>query len=394
MNIKYAVVVLIASAALCCSDSYGQDLLNRMLSRGGCNSCEQAPTCCDTPAPSCCETPAPACGGGCGMKKRGGGSGLLSGRRGGDCGCDSCCGGNDCCEAPRRKRCGGCGLRKRPAGGDSCCAPEPACCEPAPVCGPTCPEDVGGGCGGGCGGGLFKGGLFGRNKGGCGFDACQPEPVPTCCEPAPVASCGCAEAPKCGCKLLNRDRASRPRRGGCGCGAASDCGCEPAPVDCGCEAPADDCCCSRVSLMDKIRARRAAKAAQDCCCDTCEDPCQESCGGGCGSGRKCGRRNRRAADCNPCCDSGCGNSGCGGSCCGGGVAGGVVTDGFYQNAPVMAEPTTSTEQAPAEAPATTVEPPVETPAADGDVVAPGDGANYQLRTPMVDPNAFLIGSGR
>ncbi len=138
-----------------------------------------------------------------------------------------------------------------------------------------------------------------------------------------------------------------------------------------------------------FRSARAAKAAQDCCCDTCEDPCQESCGGGCGSGRKCGRRNRRAADCNACCDSGCANSGCGGGCCGGVVAGGV-----YQSSPVMAEPTTATEQAPAVAPAATVEPPVETPAADGDVVEPGDGASYQLRRPMVDPNAFVIGSGK
>ena len=53
----------------------------------------------------------------------------------------------------------------------------------------------------------------------------------------------------------------------------------------------------------------------------------------------------------------------------------------------MSEPTMATEVAPETAPMEVpeaVEPPVEAPAAEG------DGARNQLRTPMVDPNAFVI----
>ena len=60
---------------------------------------------------------------------------------------------------------------------------------------------------------------------------------------------------------------------------------------------------------------------------------------------------------------------------------------------VMSEPTMATEVAPETAPMEVpeaVEPPVEAPAAEGDEVAPEDGARNQLRTPMVDPNAFVI----
>lgn len=69
MKIKLAVVALIASVAMCCSDSYGQELLNQMLDRGGCDPCAAASTCCDTPVS--------ACGGGCGLKSRSGGCGLF-----------------------------------------------------------------------------------------------------------------------------------------------------------------------------------------------------------------------------------------------------------------------------------------------------------------------------
>lgn len=188
MNIKLAVVALIASVAMCCSESNGQDLLNRMLGRGGCDACASAPTCCDTPAP--------ARGGGCGLKQRCGGCGLLSRDGGCDTGCDHC-------DAPRGlmagQRCGGCGLLKGRRGSGCGCAAEPVSCqpapvcEPAPICGPTCPDDMDDGCGCGLlggGGKLFNGGLLGRLKGG-GCNACQAEPAPACCEPAPVPSCGC-----------------------------------------------------------------------------------------------------------------------------------------------------------------------------------------------------------
>ncbi len=74
MKLKFAAFALFLGAAMCCSESQATDLLNRMLNRG---CCEQASSCCDTPAPTTC------CDSGCGLFSRGCGGGLF---QGGGCG--------------------------------------------------------------------------------------------------------------------------------------------------------------------------------------------------------------------------------------------------------------------------------------------------------------------
>ena len=161
MKLKLAAIALIASMTLSCDNSFGCDLLDRMLGRAGCSSCE-APV-----APSC------GCGGGL-MDK------IVSKSAG--CGC---CG-SDMMTYDANMSCGpvasSCGC-EAPVADCGCSAPA------APACG-----------GGGCG--LFS--KLGNRGGDCGCGS--PAPVADCgCSapaPAPVADCGCsAPAPvaDCGC---------------------------------------------------------------------------------------------------------------------------------------------------------------------------------------------------
>jgi hypothetical protein len=388
MKMKLAALAVIACVAMCCGNSYGDDLLNQMLDRGGCGGCEQVSTCCDTPAPACGKTRcglfsglrARGCGlrgGGCAdtceptccersgllvdmmARKRcgtGGGCGLLGG--GGNCGCDTC---GPTCPEPVAEPCcdaapacgGGCGLLSRLRGrmacgaADSCCD-APAPCAPAPVADPCC--DAAPTCGGGCG--LFSR-LRARKACGCGgameCDVC----APAC--PEPVADPCCDAAPACGggCGLLARLRA----RCGGGCGAATDCGCETTVVsDCGCGQPACGGCRKgcRLSLFDRLNGNRIARRCRNNGCDDgCGDPCH--------------------------------NSGCGGAC-GGAVMstpGAMPTQAYGDS--IMTEP------APAQPMQTS---PVEVPADGGAAVPEGDGANiYRRNPPIVNPSAFLIRSG-
>ena len=245
---------------MCCSNSNGQDLLNRLMSRGGCGGgCETASTCCDTPAPSC--------GGGrtCGIKLP-----SLGMRGNDDCGCGGACDGgcrlrSGCVRGlvSGLKRSGfaeGCGKRMGASdGGCGCDVPAPA---PAPACGPSCPGDAdscGCGSGGLLGSGLMSGGggLLGRLRGGncdSGCDApagdcgCDVAPAPAPCA-APVSACGCDNAPSCGCSRNAGQRVSgllsRLGNRGCGqCGSDSaDCGCNVAPAPAPCAAPATSCGC-------------------------------------------------------------------------------------------------------------------------------------------------------
>lgn len=232
------VATLLMGSSIC-SQSFGFDLLDRMLGLKGSGSYS---SCCDTAVcdshglhgqPACgCET---ACGGACGDV------------------CEPACG------LEAANGCGGaCGAACEPA-----CGLESACgnacgdvCEPA--CGleagygnafaPACGCETVGGCDSGhCGsrGGLldrlFSGGLHHRNRGcdsACG-DICQP----ACGLEAP---CGDACGPVCGCEVV----------------AACDSGC-----DSGCHS-------SRPRLLHSLFGHLKGKSHCDSACDSC-------CNGGC-----------------------------------------------------------------------------------------------------------------
>lgn len=325
MKLKLAVATVVMSVAMCTS-SYGQ-LLDRMLGRGDC-CCEQATSCCDTPARGCggglfnltINMPFSHCGGcndGCGGGFFGGPG--LFGHRGCGGGCGEVAGCGDAC-------------------GDSC---------------------------GGCGGGLLSGmsgfRLFNR---GCGCGAAT-----DCgCAPAaaPAPDCGCESA--CGCGFgggrLRGMFAGLGSRMGCGC--QDNCGCEPAPapapVDpCGCDNGCDSGC---GGLLSNLRGRLAHRG---CGCRTQRAP-RTVCFNVPNFGLLDRLRNR-GCGCNDGCNDGC-NNGCGG--CG--------------QAMPMAQPVpgvmTPTEAAPTEA-TPSVEP-----------VEGGSGARTFPRTPVVDPNAFIIRGGK
>ena len=248
MKIKLAAIALIASVALSCNTSFGCDLLDKMLGRAGCSSC-QAPK-----APSC------GCGGGGGLMDK-----IMSRAEG--CGCA----GNDMLTYDANMSCGPepqlCG--NAPVSDCGCGAPaavDCGCSAPAPVadCGCSAPAPA--------------------PVADCGCSAPAPAPVADCgcAAPAPVADCGCG-APAAGLNLLKKKPCSfnlfsKFKKPGCGAPAAlapvADCGCSaPAPVaDCGCEAPAPvaDCGCS------------APAPVADCGCGS---PAP-AIGGGCGLGQK------------------------------------------------------------------------------------------------------------
>ncbi len=173
MKFKMMVATLVAGMAICSSNSYGHDLLNRLLCRSGCGG--GVSTCCDTPVVAhttadsgavdfdCCGTARFGCARfgnffnrcGCGEFRCGGlrcGGGLLSGSSG--------CAPVDCqgaCESTCNDFCGG-GLLGGLFAGRGC----------------GCDDGCGGlggrlGCGCGLGGRLGCGGGLGCGDGhGCG----------------------------------------------------------------------------------------------------------------------------------------------------------------------------------------------------------------------------------
>jgi len=173
-----------------CSQSFGFELLNKMLGhhRGGHGCCEPAcceqqqccpaacePQCCAQPAcePACCDQAAcNGCADHCGHHRRdlfGGLRGLFDrcrshcGNGCGDCCAQDCCAEQACCA--------------QPACEPQCCAQaacEPACCDQAACCEPSCCDA----CDNGCHrrrGGLFAG-LFHHRR--------------SCCQPSCCDSCG------------------------------------------------------------------------------------------------------------------------------------------------------------------------------------------------------------
>lgn len=183
MKWNVAVASLVASLAIC-SQSFGFDLLDRMLGGSGCGC---ASSCCETQS-TCCDV-GPSCG--CDMVSA----------------CDPC--GDPCCNKPlievnlpkirplfkinRSCGCGGCEVIAPTCG----CDMTPSCgCGAAPSCGcdmtPSC-----GGCGSCCGKKKLSLGLLDKIfacKKGCGCASMGP----SCgCDMTP--SCGCDATPSCGC---------------------------------------------------------------------------------------------------------------------------------------------------------------------------------------------------
>ena len=164
-----------------CTQSYGFELLDRMLGASGCG--------CET---SCCETK---------CRKHH--------HRGCNTGCDSCAAAPSCCAAA-----------------PSCAAPS---CAAAPSCG--CEQSCNTGCG------HRHHGLFGghHNKGCCNTCAAPTCAAPTC---AAAPSCGCEQSCNTGCCKkscwLHRIFSCHKRCHN-GCNTGCDTGCGAAAPSCGCD---------------------------------------------------------------------------------------------------------------------------------------------------------------
>jgi len=239
-----------------CSQSFGFELLDRMLGHKGCASC--------------CE---PGCDAGAGCTEPGCDAGAGNG-----C-CEPACGaGNGCCEPA-------CDA----GAGNGCC--EPAC-GAASCCGVKKKCDLFGG---------FKGlcaKLKRKHHRGCCSSCTEPgcDAGNGCCEPACGAGNGCAE-PACGAG----NGCCEPA---CDAGAGNGC-CEPA---CG----AASCCgvkkkCCRHPLRDMFAALKAKHARKHSCCSSCTEPgCDAGngcCEPGCGAEPACGAGN---GCCEPACGAGTG----------------------------------------------------------------------------------------
>ena len=213
-----------------CSQSFGFELLDRMLGHKGCASCCEPG--CDAGA-GCCE---PGCGAGSGCAEPACGAG-------GGCAEPACGAGNGCCE-PACGAASCCGVRKK--------------------------HDLFGGLKG-----LFE--RCKRKHHGCTGSCCEPGcgAGDGCCEPACGAGGGCAE-PACGAG----NGCAEPA-----CDAGAGC-CEPS---CG----AASCCGTRkkcTPIADLLRAIREAKKRhhRSCTSSCCGEPdcsagngcCEPACGAG------------------------------------------------------------------------------------------------------------------
>ena len=205
-NVLAGTIVLSASV---CTQSFGLELLDRMLGVGGCcsNGCASAAPACGCDSGSAVD-PGCGCDNGCAVDPA--------------CGCDSgcapacgSCATTSCCKGGLLKRLLGnrckrnCGSCATVTCCDSGCAADPACgCAADPACGcdagcsaaaccsaPTCCSTK---C---CREGLLKRLLGNRCKRGCGSCA-----TVTCCDS------GCAADPACGCD------------NGCAAGCSAGCG--------------------------------------------------------------------------------------------------------------------------------------------------------------------------
>ncbi|MFM1902505.1 MAG: hypothetical protein RLZZ440_405 [Planctomycetota bacterium] len=231
-----------------CSQSFGFELLDRMLGCKGCHSCCEPG--CDAGA-GCCE---PGCDAGAGCCEPG---------------CDA---GAGCCE---------------PAcdAGNGCC--EPACDAGDSCCGTSCcgtrkcrKHDLFGGLKG-----LFE--KCKRKHHGCCDSCCEPACDAGCCEPACDAGNGCCE-PACDAGNGCCEPACDAGAGCCepSCGAASCCG--------------TSCRKKHTPIRDLLKALHAAKKRchrNSCCGTSCCEP-------GCDAGNGCCEPACDAG--NGCCEPACG----------------------------------------------------------------------------------------
>ena len=209
--------VTFAAIALCfalSSQSFGVDLLTRMLGGSGCG--------CDT---SCCATPEPSCG--CD------GIGMLRGRFFNRGCCDNACD-KGCAAKPACDSCGnGCGH-------NACCRPKllsfdvkclsipvvvPKICLPKIQLPRPCLRSC---CDKGC-----DSGCCAKAEPACGADKCC---KPKCCKPKCCKPKCCK--PKCCCSLLDRIRARMAAARCCKPACDSSCcdkGCKKKAATCGCE---------------------------------------------------------------------------------------------------------------------------------------------------------------
>ena len=237
---------LVVSVGLC-SQSFGFELLDRMLGLNdcGCN------TCC-TSEPSC----------GC------------------DKGCEPGCAAADasCCAAVADPGCG-------------CAAAEPACgCAAEPACGCAAPCDsccATRHCGRSkCRGGILSG-LHGHLFGCCHKKCCKPacNTCNTCnsgCAAEPACGCAAAE-PACGCAAAEPACAAPAA---CGCAAAEPaCGCAAEPA-CGCAPACNSCntCCKKRHHCGLLGIFHCHKKCCKPACNTCNSGCATGCAEGCATG--------------------------------------------------------------------------------------------------------------
>ena len=247
---KFNIVVgsLVLGASLC-GQSFGGDLLSRLLGGRGCGA---SSSCCDTSVagPSCGAETASPCGSGSGC-----GSGP-------SCGAEMAAPCSSGCGAPASASCGsGCGAASScgdasSCGSSSCGAPRKSIlaglhgmkvkvlcnlkskltCKSA--CGPSCGAE----------------------------SSCDP------CGSAPSCGSGCGAAPSCGS----------------GCGAAPSCGAEIASCDpCGSASSCGRGCglkLGKCGLLGKIFAHKKSGCDSASSCDGCASaPASSGCGGGCSS---------------------------------------------------------------------------------------------------------------
>lgn len=340
MKLNFAAFALLVCGALCCGESYGNDLLGRMMGRG----------CGADAVPTCCDTPAMACGG----HSFGSGLGIRRGFLGGRCG-----------------RGIGCGSYANVGCGCDNVLQSTGCCDP-------------------CQRGLFNGRLRGRMSGmfnrGCGgFGGCDMGCDSGCAGAPLAAGCGCdAGFDPCCDPCASRGLLSgmggrlRGRLGGIGCGSCCDMGCDmgcaaPIAAGCGCNdgafAGGMGCGCG-LGLGGRLRGRFAdcgcggAPLAAGCGCN--DGAFAGDCGCGFG-GRRVGLLDRLRSRGNACCfDSGCGMAIAGANC---GCNGGYHDHGHQHNGDAGAMEGNGNSEG---------------------IVAPPTGENGAVRTPRIDPNAFII----
>lgn len=197
-----------------CSQSFGFDLLDRMLGVRGCGS---SSNCCDTTGDMACCEPA--------------------------CGCETACA-PDCVD---------------PCEPDPCVDPCDPCADPCDPCDPCARKK------GGLLGNLFSCDLF-KKKNCCDDGCCGTCGEADCCDPACVEADPCCPDPVCGCEApVAACDPCDPCADPCGDPMCNTCD----PCD-----PCDPCNKKSGCLLDKLFGNLGFKKN---CCDGCDSGCNDCC---------------------------------------------------------------------------------------------------------------------